>query len=397
MSAVNGHLLVTGGVTGGSFASGFREDVSRARLQADGTLLKGDGTSGWDRSPSSSDADPTTLLAPCTGDPPCMEIFREVRTDNPDGVVHYQVARHTQAASGEFVYVAGGIDAQVDLGIDPNDPGAVGPDVTRYSDRVLIGRVEANGTVTWRESARLPVTGLPTGLTDVAGRTAMAAVVYGDWLYVMGGWGWVDDGTRFLGRNRDEVLRATIDPVTGDLGTWTLVGRIPEPLNKHAAAVVGDWLLVSGGAQGVDENSPTLVSDHVYVAHLDPLTGDIIGGQWRETTRLPQPLEYHAMVSVPGDPRVVVVGGDNPATLSANADVYMAELDPVDGLLGEWTFLPVIPEPLGLTSLAATALDQVEGTPVRRIYISGGGVPISSDVTDLDRRNEVYYIDLGAP
>jgi hypothetical protein len=326
-----------------------------------------------------------------------MEIFREVRTDNPDGVVHYQVARHTQAASGEFVYVAGGIDAQVDLGIDPNDPGAVGPDVTRYSDRVLIGRVEANGTVTWRESARLPVTGLPTGLTDVAGRTAMAAVVYGDWLYVMGGWGWVDDGTRFLGRNRDEVLRATIDPVTGDLGTWTLVGRIPEPLNKHAAAVVGDWLLVSGGAQGVDENSPTLVSDHVYVAHLDPLTGDIIGGQWRETTRLPQPLEYHAMVSVPGDPRVVVVGGDNPATLSANADVYMAELDPVDGLLGEWTFLPVIPEPLGLTSLAATALDQVEGTPVRRIYISGGGVPISSDVTDLDRRNEVYYIDLGAP
>lgn len=398
MSAVGDRLFVTGGVTGGLDAGGFLADVSRARTQADGSLVKAAGTAGWDRSTTPANPDPAVrVLAPCDSDPPCMSILREAVGNLPQRTVRFQVSRQAQASDPGHLYVVGGIDAQVDLGVDPTDPSAVGPDLTRYSDRVLRGTVAADGTLAWIEDTRLPTVLLSGGLTDVAGRSAAAAVRYQNWLYVLGGWGWAWDGQQYVGRNHDEVLRAAVDPITGDLGNWTVVGRMPEPLNKHAAAVVLDWLIVSGGATGTDQNSPEAVTDAVYIAQLDPFTGDIVGGQWRVTSSLPQPLEYHRMLSVRGDPRVVVVGGDNPASLSASADAYMAVLDPGTGLLGAWTFLPALPEDYGVTSLGAAAVGGVGETPAFRIYVAGGGAPIASDVTDLERSNRVYVLDLTDP
>jgi hypothetical protein len=398
MAAVGDRLFVTGGVTGGQDAGGFLPDVSRAVTRADGTLRNAAGGTGWDRSTTPTDPDPgVRVLAPCDSDPPCMSIVREATGNLPQRVVRYQVSRHAQASDGSHIYVVGGIDAQVDLGIDPNDFTAVGPDLTRYSDRVLRGTVAADGTLAWVEDNRLPTVLLSGGLTDIAGRSAPAVVQYHNWLYVLGGWGWAWDGQQYVGQNHDEVLRATIDPVTGDLSPWTLIGRMPEPLNKHAAAVVLDWLVVSGGATGADQNSPEAVTDQVYIAQLNPATGAIVNGQWRVTSALPQPLEYHGMVSVPGDPRVVVVGGDNPSTFSASADAYVATLNPANGLLGEWSFLPSLPESFGLTSLGVTAVGGVGQTPEFRVYAAGGGYPNGGDVTDLIRSNRTYVIDLNAP
>jgi len=395
MSVVGDRLFVTGGVTGSVTDGGFREDVSRARMAADGSLLQASGAPGWDRATPPSDSDPAVrILAPCVDDPQCMSILREAVGTIPERVVRYQVARHAQASTDTHIYVVGGIDAQVDLGIDPSDPGAVGPQVTRYSDRVLVGAVAADGTVAWHEDDRIPPVNIPTGETDLSGRTAAALVRYHDWLFLIGGWNWVDNGTNFVGRNRDEILRAAIDPVTGNLSDWELVGRLPEPLNKHAAAVAGDWLIVSGGSTGVDQNSVEVVTDRVYISHLDPATGDIIAGAWRQTRRLPRPLEYHRMVALPDDLRVVVIGGDDPALSAASADAYLSEVDPVTGLLDDWTFLPELPVTDGLTSLAAAAVGEVDGAPAFRVYIAGGGTPIGGDVTDLLRRSDVYYIDL---
>lgn len=395
MSVVDGRLFVTGGVTGNVTAGGFREDVARADLQADGTLRRVGGALGWDRAAPPSDSDPAVrVLAPCVDDPLCMSILREATGTIPQRVVRYQVARHAQASTDTHVYVAGGIDAQVDLGIDPSDPGAVGPDVTRYSDRVLAGAVAADGTIAWHEEDRIPALTLADGATDIPGRTAAALVRYHDWLYLLGGWNWVDDGTRFVGRNRDEVLRAAIDPVTGNLSPWALVGRMPEPLNKHAAAVAGDWLIVSGGSNGANETSPETITDAVYIARLDPATGDIVAGAWRQTRSLPRPLEYHRMVALPDDLRVVVVGGDDPSLSAASADAYLSEVDPVSGLLEDWLFLPELPVSDGLTSLAAAAVGEVGGAPAFRVYIGGGGVPQGGDVSNLLRYDDVYFIDL---
>jgi uncharacterized protein YjdB len=395
MSVVGDRLFVTGGVTGNVGSGGFREDVVRARMQPDGSLQRAGGAPGWDFAPPPSDPDPAVrVLAPCVDDPQCMSILREAVGTISQRVVRYQVARHSQASTDTHVYVVGGIDAQVDLGIDPSDPGAVGPALTRYSDRVLVGAVAGDGTIAWHEEDRLPALTLADGATDIPGRTAAALVRYHDWLYLLGGWNWVIQGTQYVGRNRDEILRAEIDATTGALGPWELIGRLPEPLNKHAAAVAGDWLIVSGGSTGTDENSPELITDAVYIAHLDPTTGDIIGGAWRQTVSLPRPLEYHRMVALADDLRVVVVGGDDPNLHAASADAYMSEVDPVSGLLKDWVFLPELPVSDGLTSLAAAAVGEVDGAPAFRVYIAGGGVPLGGDVTDLQRHTDVYFIDL---
>jgi uncharacterized protein YjdB len=395
MSAVGDRLFLTGGVTGDVLSGGFREDVLRAQMLPDGSLQRAAGTPGWDYAPAPADPDPALrVLAPCVDDPHCMSILREATGTIPQRVVRYQVARHGQASTDTHVYVVGGIDAQVDLGIDPTDPGAVGPSLTRYSDRVLVGAVAADGTIAWHEDDRLPALTLSDGATDVPGRTAAALVRYRDWLYLLGGWNWVLQGTQFVGRNRDEILRAEIDPVTGNLSDWQLVGRLPEPLNKHAAAVAGDWLIVSGGSTGSDENSPELITDAVYIAQLDPATGDILAGAWRQTRSLPRPLEYHRMVALADDLRVVVVGGDDPNLHGASADAYLSEVDPATGLLKDWVFLPELPVSDGLTSLAAAAVGEVDGMAAFRVYVAGGGVPLGGDVTDLQRRKDVYFIDL---
>lgn len=402
MTAAQGHLVVTGGIIGEFYQGGPSEQVFRARIRDDGSLERADATPGWDRSPRSSSADPAVaVFESCTGDPACMNIFREAQLDvtgaevTPPRWVRYQVFGHGQVATENGVYVVGGIDAQVDLGIEgPQSLGGVGPQVTRYSDRVLIGTVGVDGSITeWRETTRLPTFPLG-GLIDVPGRFRPAVVQYGSWLYVMGGWSWVLQNGEYVGRNRDEVFRASIFG-DGSLGSWSAfpISYLPERLNKHAARVMGDWLIVAGGAAGVDAASPELVSREVWIAPLDPFDGSI--GNWRLGPDLPSSLQNLQLVGLPGDPYVVALGGDD--GIAANPLVFVSQLDPLFGTMNDWFLLPDLPVPQGLTSSAAAAVRTPSDPSGWRIYVSGGGYPKGYDVTDLTRSSAVYMLEVSLP
>ena len=401
MSLVKDRLFVTGGVAGVPIWGGPREDVRRGLLDAySGFVTNRDGEEGWDHSEQVYDPDPISqVLGECTLDPVCMVIER-------NGPVHYQVFRHAQVATGTHIYVLGGIDAQVDLGISGEPSEQVGPDLTRFSDRVLIGEIGTNGALgAWYEGSPLPTVGYYLGgYEDVAGRSDLAAAIYDSkWLYAMGGWSWVrkkdfEGNYTYIGRNREEIFRAAILP-NGDLGPWVLDGRLPDPLNKHAAAVVGDWLYISGGAYGTGE-SAEVVSDRVFKAKINPVgTDDGIPdgslGSWEVVLpNLQRALQGHSMVVAPGGTRLVVVGGNN--LTGASSEAYLSGVSLDTGAIGDWLLLPLLPHAGGLTEHAAiSTLYQTVGGGVLRVVIAGGGTPLAGDISNLDRTRDVYYLDIG--
>ncbi len=394
LAASGGFLFTTGGVAGTAGQAGPRELVMRARMQADGKLRDQYGAVGWDQSES---GDVSTLFTQCTIDPACMEIFRDEPGLDPQfrRFTRYQVFGHAQVATDSHLYVVGGIDAQVDLGTtgSNNNLGAVGPQQTRYSDRTLIATLGTNGTISgWQDGPFLPEVNLTGGLTDVPGAFAPALVVYQNkWLYLLGGWGWsINPQGNYVGRNRDEIYRAEI-LADGTLGSWVPFGTLPEPLNKHAAAIVDDLLVISGGATGINEASPEAVTNKVWYARLSPLNGSL--GVWNRGPSLPAPLEYHAMVNVPGDYRLVVIGGDN--LNSASREAYYLSYNRLNGTFNpSWGRLPLLPDVGGRTAMAATAVKLINGTPVKRIFITGGGSLIAGSDFELIRNQSVYYIDL---
>lgn len=447
MAEMDGYLFTTGGVIGeGAGSGGFTEDVNRAGLLlGDGvgggtdlwvksrTKLAGQSSSApeqvlseqetvvnfvWPGNPCSQTVDPSTGLLPAD----CMEILRTASEQQSTSVgnfgnriVHYQVQGHAMVAAAGYLYVVGGVDGQVDVcvGLSQGQNCQV---FTKFSDRTLIGQVDSlTGGVTWSESPfRIPKTaGLktPSGADaeDKGGRFKPALAVYQNrWVYLLGGWNEVKPiGSNLdpIGINRDEIYRAEI-ATNGSLSDWVLVGHLPVPTNKHAAAIVGDTLVISGGALGQNNTSAEQVTDKVYLAELDPLTGrfsnpagGVLGPNevipWREGTPLPIPLEYHSMTVVPGDRRLVVAGGDN--LISSSAAVFVSTINTA-GDHGIWSLFKDLPHlaagSSGVTAHAATGVSSVEGQAVARVYVSGGGGLASGSNFNLTRRSETYYIDL---
>lgn len=429
VSVVRGHLITTGGVGGDLSQGGPREDVVR------GAISLQNGVTGWVKSPNSSSDDPAQqLFGECVGDPACMYIFRSVADGSleppPGGFVHYQVFAHGQAATADHIYVAGGIDAQKDLCITQTNTTGTGdcqtnPPPTRYSDRFLYAAVLADGSlIGWSEGPRLPPVNFGTGDVDTPGRAYPALVHYqgagGEWLYLIGGWGWVDRSGNQVGRNSREIMRIRIDPDTGvplENPGWEWVDVLPQALNKHAAGVVGNWLVVIGGATGGDENSPEGVSGDVLTAPLNPSTGAI--GGWQLSGQLPAPLENHQLVTFPGDNRLVVVGGDD--LYGSSSVAVMTTLDTSTGLIkrdtsgnSEWQALPELAyfedgtnvSLSGVTLHAAAGVRDVDdagGTPmpVFRIYVTGGGQLLAQDTPTpgadfelVPRYSDALYLDL---
>jgi len=381
MSAVNGHLFVTGGVGSSFMHGGPVEDVFRALIYPGGLLsdpLDPLSPSWWDHSYHYPSTDPKIRnFGACSGwDPACLYIWREAHGQVFAQYVHYQVFDHAQTAWSNHIYLAGGVDAQVDLGVQPEDPNAVGPDITNFSDRILMGDVWADGTlIDWRESPswRIPDEGVVgPNLLDVPGRSGSALAVHGQRLYLTGGWGWAQDMTTlsYTGRNHDTVWVTDLDPITGEPLGWRETTPMPEPLNRHAMAVVGDWLVVSGGVTGIDQTVVDEVRATFRLGRVDPATGHI--SRWNLGRSLPKPLSRHAMLAIPGTNYLLVIGGDD--LYSASPDVYLTDVNPYTGAMGGWRLLPPVPAEFGLTGMAAeVVMGDNNGTPVARVYVSGGG------------------------
>ncbi|MBI5136021.1 MAG: Ig-like domain-containing protein [Nitrospirae bacterium] len=441
MAAVGDHLFYTGGYGNG----GPKEQVARAHMATNQPdIFSSDPLfRSWDRS-DVSDAVNQTVLNPCTtGDqvdtwPACMAIWRladepgatekagctdvsQLQPGAPvacisrptitglpnrhDYYVRYQVHGHAMVGTDTHLYVVGGIDAQIDTGItgvaDINGGSATanGNTLTRFSERTLIARVDpANGGVDgWVEGPPLPSVSLaPSGgatMVDVPGAYRPAMVRYGNWLYVLGGWGWAERNGQKVGRNREEIFRAEILP-DGRLTGWSQMPLpLPSPRNKHAAAVVGNRLVISGGSAGADEFAADQVLDEVWYVTLNPATGDF-AIDWMAGPPLPRALEFHAMVNIPGDDRLIVVGGDD--MVSGNREVYYLGINPSTGGFGDWGRLPLFPNNAvdGITAMAAVGVGSVGGLPAKRLYVSGGGELVAGSDFLLRRVGRVYYIDL---
>ncbi|MEK7475819.1 MAG: hypothetical protein AAB152_09315 [Candidatus Coatesbacteria bacterium] len=131
---------------------------------------------------------------------------------------------------------------------------------------------------------------LPAGLSD------HGAVEVGGRIYVVGGL----KAGRQSGVATDEIWGAA--PATdGRIRAWEPVGRLPEPLQGHAMAAVGNRIYVIGGT------APGGCRTSAWTAEA----GGRIPG-WKPVTSLPVPLANAAAVAV-GD-FLIVMGGQSPGS-----------------------------------------------------------------------------------
>ena len=258
----------------------------------------------------------------------------------------------------------------------------------------------------WKELSQTP---LPQPLS------AHSAALSGSDLFVTGG----------IGANgvQPSVYRAAA-PATGQIGPWTEVAPLPEPVYEHVTIAVGDRLLNVGGRSGsVDQDTvyeavvhadgslgvwqphpcalPVALSSHAAVlAHGDiylsggrqgfserdqvyRLAGDDDGTQgcWQVVTALPEPLAEHAMAAT--EDVLFVSGGVTGGGGDSRDTVYSAAIEP-DGSLSEWTELIDTPLPTFLRSHAMVAANGF-------LYVVGG-----FDAFLFSTRYQVYRAEIRA-
>jgi hypothetical protein len=153
-----------------------------------------------------------------------------------------------------------------------------------------------------------------------------SAVVYGDFLYVIGGL----DGTM----TTDEVARAAIGK-DGTLGPYQIAAHLPYSLSHHVALVSGSTLWVVGGQTGnTNDNSGTPHKETWSAA----LAADGSVGAWIPGPALPD--AYETSAGLIHDGYAYLVGGVLDKTASEasgvpTANVLRAGL-PGPGMLGAW-------------------------------------------------------------
>ncbi len=203
------------------------------------------------------------------------------------------------------IYLAGGI---TDIEVLENDQLLLNSSdqLTRFDPK--------NGTFT-------ELAPLPEKLNHIG------VVAYDHDLYVLGGYGGTRDGNTKAGFYR-------YDP---DTDRWSQMPEMPEPRAAMAAGVVGDQLIVAGGALNTKPMSEAFAFDF----------------KTRRWTRLPDmpSRREHVGAAVAGD-KLYVLGGRAPGSLAVDtAESY-------DVSERRWTRLP--PMPTGSGGLGVVAIgDQV--------------------------------------
>ena len=280
----------------------------------------------------------------------------------------------------------------------------------RY-DTVLYGSVRPDGHIDhygWLFTKPLPEE-----------RTNPGVVVYGDWIYVLGGSanqpGWIErdtvwnasfnpDGT--IGRWRettrlpyhgdkvtvewngriyimagwdggsmhDDVYYAEISQADGSLGNWVKTTSLPEPIaHNHAAVVHNGVIYVIGGTL---PGAPPIYKNEVYYATIE---GSGAVGTWTETAPLPVGIQGHSVVTY-GCDSIFVIGGDMGSGVYSDI-VYRAHISP-DGSLDSWQEWGRLPERLFKHS--SVVLNE-------RVYVIGGRRE------DGSLADTVYFVSLPPP
>lgn len=194
-----------------------------------------------------------------------------------------------------FVYVLGGSN------------GGVATRTVRFAPFNSDGSIGA-----WSETTALPI-----------GLSQHGAVIYGDYLYVLGG-----------DRVAPDVRFSKIDS-SGNLGPWMIMDADfdlgAQRDNFSAIAYSGFLYAIGGNVAGTDATS---------VLHSQINLEDGSTGFWTPTLSLPTPLSFHATAVNNG--YVYVIGGTNDSTDSTV--VLYARINS-DGEIDSWNQTTPLPEP----------------------------------------------------
>jgi N-acetylneuraminic acid mutarotase len=154
-------------------------------------------------------------------------------------------------------------------------------------------------------------------LTDLRG--AHASVVDKGYLYVIGG----HNGSTYY----DDVQYVHIDPVNGDLGSWTTANfTFTTKRLGHTSVVHNGYLYVIGGY--TNEGSVRSLNDVQYA----PINADGSLGSWKAGSSFDKPRRAHASVVYKG--YLYVIGGHD--DINYFNDVQYAHIK-ANGSLGSWT------------------------------------------------------------
>jgi hypothetical protein len=191
----------------------------------------------------------------------------------------------------------------------------------------------------------------------VSSRTGTMLVRLGGYLYRLGGAG--PDGSASAAV---QVARLAED---GGLGSaWADEAPLPEPLAHGMALASANFLYVIGG-----ESADGVLSDAIWYAYVDPLSGELgfgAGPVWiRGERSLPEPLSRAACVLHEGC--IYLAGGRG--TDGASSKLLYARLYR-DGFVGYWyASKEGLPSPM---SDAAAAIDLSAGEASATLVVAGG-------------------------
>jgi len=225
---------------------------------------------------------------------------------------------HSSVAYNGYLYVIGGTTA---------------PNV--WTNDVQFARINPDGTVgSWTRTS-----------VFANGRRSHTSVVWGGYLYVIGGWN---------GAMLNDVQLAPIN-ADGTLGTWSSTTAFPTARFEHTSVVQDGHLCVMGG---VDSGNQYLSDVRVATIGAD---GSV--GSWSSTAAFASQRWGHQSVVANG--YLYVIGGAASGPLLS--EVQVAALQP-DGSVGPWAATTSLPT--GRYQAAAVAAGG-------RIYLVGGGEPSS--------------------
>ncbi len=295
-------------------------------------------------------------------------------TPLPGGALPYS----KYVSNENFVYVLGG------------SSGGVATRTVRFAP------FNSNGAIgSWSETTPLPI-----------GLSQHGAIIYGEYLYVMGGdrvapdvrfskidssgslgpWMIMDSdfdlgaqrdnfpvvgyngylfviGGNVAGRDGGSVLHSQVNSADGSVGFWTPTLALPNSLSFHAAVLNNDYVYVIGGAKDSVDSSEVLYGRINQSGEID---------SWTQTTPLPTPRSGHGAVVY--NNRIYVIGG---SSQSNGTNVIFAPILS-DGGIGAWTNTTQLPS------------SRILSTPLvnkGRIYVLGdkNGLPdvIYSTVSGL--------------